>query len=268
MAYFVNALSMIAYADRKSMIPVIDMKSSLNTYIYEHEVGKINSWEYYFEQPGWLSLENALSRKDSITLKHLKNNYSKPNASLGFFYNYGGELDYWRSICRKYLRFSEPLTEKLNLEKQKFIDKRVLGVSLRGTDYLSLRRTNHAVQPEAGQVIPKVIEVMKNEKFDAVYLSTEDKNIVAEFMAHFGEKLILPEQEYINFNPDDRKEISLYSLNRDNDKYLNGLEYLTSKLLLCECKGLITSMCGGTVLTMLFSKSFDYIYVFDLGVYE
>lgn len=266
-AYFVHVLSMISYADRRRMIPVVDMQSSLNTYLYENEVGSVNAWEYYFEQPGGVALEEALREKNSVHAEAPVSSFSKPNSSRGFYFNYGGELDYWREICRKYIHFSEHLQSRIEHEKQKFTNRRVLGVSLRGTDYTAGKYRNHSRQPDTGQVILKVKDVIAEHNFDAVYLSTEDKNIVAEFQTHFGSVLILPEQEYIDFDSSKRKVITLYSHSRNNDKYLNGLEYLSAKLLLCECSGLITSMSGGAVLAMLFSRGFEYFYVFDLGVY-
>ena len=267
MSHFLGALSVISYADRRGLIPVIDMRTNINAYLYRDETGKVNSWEYYFKQPGGISLDDALSDRNAI-LASSAYSYSKPNSSLGFYYNYGGELDYWRGLCRKYLHFSDALNDRLAHERQKFADKKVLGVSVRGTDYVALRNTNHPVQPDVGQVIAKVREVMDTGKFDAIYISTEDQGIVSEFRKYFAEKLILPEQEYFDFDTSSRKAISEYTHNRPNDKYLNGLEYLASKLLLCECKGLVTSMSGGAILTMLFSQGFEYLYVFDIGVYQ
>ena len=266
MSHFLRTLSIISYADRRGMLPVIDMRTNINAYLYKDEVGKVNSWEYYFKQPAGISLDDALADSNAI-LGSSAYSYAKPNSSLGFYYNYGGELDYWQRICSKYIHFSDALNERLAHERRKFADKRVLGVSVRGTDYVALRNTNHSVQPDAEQVIAKAREVMDTEKFDALYISTEDQSIIEEFRKYFAGNLILPEQEYFDFDTSDRRAISEYTHDRPNDKYLNGLEYLASKLLLCECRGLITSMSGGAILTMLFSQKFEYLYVFDLGVY-
>ncbi len=266
MSHFMRVLSVISYADRRGMIPVVDMRTNINAYLYKHEVGKINAWEYYFKQPGGVCVDDALSDSSAIFASPAYS-YAKPNSSLGFYYNYGGELDYWRELCRKYLHFSDALNERLAHERHKFADKRVLGVSVRGTDYVALRNTNHSVQPNAEQIIAKVREVLAAENFDAVYLSTEDQGIISEFRKYFAGKLILPEQEYFDFDTSNWVAISEYTHDRLNDKFLNGLEYLASKLLLCECQGLVTSMSGGAVLTMLFSHGFEYLYVFDLGVY-
>ena len=213
----------------------------------------------------WTSLEDALSSKNFINGKFSR--YSKPNSSIGFYYNYGGELDYWRNLCKKYIKFSRHIKERLDREKIKFINKRVLGVSLRGTDYTAYKPINHSIQPDVEEVIKKVCNVLKTEKFDAIYLSTEDKNILARFKEVFDKILILPEQNYIDYDKNSKKVISEYSLNRNKDKFLQGLEYLSSKLLLCECNGLITSMSGGAICAMLFSEKFEYLYVFDLGYY-
>ena len=41
---------------------------------------------------------------------------------------------------------------------------------------------------------------MKEKNFDYVYLATEDKRILAEFQAAFREKLILPDNNYFDYD--------------------------------------------------------------------
>ena len=69
-SYFLMILGGIAFADRNNLIPVVDMKNYRNNYLYGSEVGQINAWEYYFEQPGNVSLDDALSCKKYNTAKH------------------------------------------------------------------------------------------------------------------------------------------------------------------------------------------------------
>ena len=109
---------------------------------------------------------------------------------------------------------------------------------------------------------------MNEQNFDSVYLATEDKNILAEFQKVFGEKLIISECEYIDFDYKGTRYVTTYFSKRENDKYLRGLEYFVSKLLLLECKGLITSITSGSTGLMCLSSGFEYLYVFDLGYYE
>ena len=59
-------LGAIAYADNNNLIPVIDMKNHKNSYLYDNELGRINSWEYYFEQPCGIGVDEALSNRKYI----------------------------------------------------------------------------------------------------------------------------------------------------------------------------------------------------------
>ena len=265
-SYFITILGGIAYAQRKGYIPVVDMKNYLNSYLYDYEIGRVNSWEYFFEQPDSLTLEEALSCRKYILSRDCAI-FPRPAQSAKFFYGEDGKLDYWRKVCRKYIHFTQPVLDGVEREMQKFCGKRVLGVSVRGTDYVALRPHGHPVQPTIEQAVSKTREVMNTGEYDAVYLATEDKHILSEFRQAFGEKLMLPECDYIDFDASDNRYVTTYFTERKNDKYLRGLEYLVSKLLLTKCNGLITSKTSGTTGIMCLSEGFKYLYVFDLGVY-
>ena len=258
----------IAYAEKKGYTPVVDMKHYPNIYLYDDEVGKVNSWEYYFEQPGGLSLEKALSCRKYIISKDSMHHYFRAQGYIDF-YNRDGELDYWRGICRKYIRFSKPVLDVIEHESQKFAGKRVLGVSVRGTDYTSRKPAHHPVQPTIEQAVAKAREVFGTGTYDAVYLATEDKNIIVAFREAFGEKLILPDRDAIDYDPSADKWITeCFSDRRENDKYLTGLEYLVSMLMLTKCTGLITSQTAGSTAIMYLSDGWEYLYVFELGFYK
>ena len=68
-ALFRYFLGGIAYADRRGMLPVVDMKNTHNVYLSDDEVGHVNAWEYYFEQPSGIPLEEAERSPETITLK-------------------------------------------------------------------------------------------------------------------------------------------------------------------------------------------------------
>ena len=243
------------------------MKHYPNSYLYDSEVGYVNSWEYYFTQPSTLTLEEALSCRKYIIGKDTVA-HPWPSQSASAFYNEDGKLDYWRMICRKYIHFTQPVLDGVARALQKFAGKRVLGVMVRGTDYVALRPRNHPVQPTAEQAILKAREVMSIGSYDSVYLATEDKNIVAKFQEAFGEKLLLPEADYLDYDYDNPQFLANYHADRKNDKYLRGLEYLISMIILTKCNGLITSITSGSDGVMCLSEGFEYLYVFDLGVYH
>lgn len=252
----------IAYSDRTGLVPVVDMKNYPNAYLYPNEVGRINAWEYYFEQPGGMSLEDALSSRKYIvgmdTEKH-KWPSQRPDQA--------GCLDYWRGLCRKYIRFKPHVLEMLGRMQEKYSGRKILGLLVRGTDYVAMKPKNHPIPPTAEQAIAKAREAMKERNFDSVYLATEDKKILAKFQDSFGEKLILPEADYIDYDYDNPKYLASCGANRKNDKYLRGLEYLVSMLFLSRCDSFITSGTSGSAGLMCLSEGFEYLYFFDLGVY-
>lgn len=270
-SYFITILGALAYADEKGYTPVVDMKNYMNAYLYPSELGRVNSWEYFFEQPGGVSLEEALSCRKYITgrdsIRFPCPGWPAENIRE-LFANTGGKLDYWRGICRKYISLSQEVLALLEKETQKFSGKRVLGVSLRGTDYIALRPHGHPVQPTAEQAIAKAQEVMTAGNYDAIYLAVEDAGYIKVFRDAFGEKLVLSDRNAIDFDYNAGKLIMHYWTDRrENDKYLTGLEYLVSMLMLIKCNGLITSMTSGAAGVMCLSEGFEYLHVFDLGVY-
>ena len=246
------------------------MKNYMNAYLYPSELGRVNSWEYFFEQPGGVSLEEALSCRKYIigrdSLLFPCPGWPAEN-SRKLFANTAGKLDYYRALCRKYIRFSRPVLDRLERITSKTQGRKILGVLVRGTDYVALRPHGHPVQPTAEQAIAKAQEVMAAGNYDTVYLATEDRNIAAKFQEAFGDTLLLPECEYIDYNYNHPAWLANCSTNRENDKYLRGLEYLVSMLFLSRCPGFITSMTSGSAGVMCLSEGFEYLHVFDLGVY-
>lgn len=266
-SYFITTLGGIAYAEENGMIPVVDLQNYPNTYLFPEEVGKKNAWEFYFRQPGGISLQEALKSKNVI-LGPGEPTYPFPCANSSLFLNKNGELNYWRAICKKYIFLNESVMERLEKEKLIFLGKKVLGVSCRGTDYVAIRPSNHPVQPGVDKIIEKVEEALMEEGFEAIYLATEDQMIIAKFREKYGERLLLSNREYADYEYEKKDFITFYSTNRENDKYKQGMDYLVSMLLLRECKGLITTMASGTAGIMCLSGEFDYFYVFDLGYYQ
>ncbi|MBQ6111258.1 MAG: hypothetical protein IJR43_08505 [Synergistaceae bacterium] len=178
-----RAVAGFDYALKNDYIPVVDMKNYPNMYLYDNEVGYINSWEYYCEQPCGMSLEDALSSRKYILGR--TSNLHKENPESDFRNILSAEdllkdnnyerLLYWRRLYKKFLRFKPEVTKRLESMTARYKDKRILGILVRGTDYAYDKPKNHSIPPTAEQAIVKAQEVMTEKKFDALYLATEDK---------------------------------------------------------------------------------------------
>ena len=74
------------------------------------------------------------------------------------------------------------------------------------------------------------------------------------------------DREYVDYN-DQKKLITKYQIDRENDAYLQGKEYLMEILLLTMCTSFVTARSFGSVGVMMLGKGFENTYVFNLGRY-
>lgn len=145
----------IRYALEQGYIPVVDYKNYPNMYLEKNEIGKINSWEYYFKQPTcWGVADVRRSRHVIICDCHLCAGYSGMDDK--------GEIKLFHNLIKQYIQLNKE-TEKYISDVCKALlpeNSKVLGVLGRGTDYASLHPYKHAIVPSEQQLIDKVNELM------------------------------------------------------------------------------------------------------------
>ena len=116
----------------------------------------------------------------------------------------------------------------------------------------------------------------KNEslKCDYIYLATEEEKIYKMFDNAFPEKVITNQRHYydefyeLRDKYGDKARISWVHSDRNNDNYYKSLEYMSSLFLLSKCNALIAGSCGGSQAALyLNGNSYEYWYLFDLGLY-
>ena len=139
----------IRYALAKGWLPVVDMQNYPNPYLPPEKLGKENSWEYFFEQPLRINLEQAFSG-ENIILSTGEEIYPRPHEDMSFYENKNNALTEWRMLVKLGLLKikSERLAEIAATREKLFSPKdRVLGVLLRGTDYVAKRPKWHPIPP-------------------------------------------------------------------------------------------------------------------------
>ena len=65
-SHVMTNMGLVKYALDRGYIPVIDMQNTKNTYLEPDQVGKVNAWEFYFEQPCGYSLRDIKKSKNVI----------------------------------------------------------------------------------------------------------------------------------------------------------------------------------------------------------
>lgn len=265
-AYYITTLAWIEYALRHNMIPVVDMKNYENTFHKNGEIGKVNTWELFFEQPCGVNLETALK---SGKARYVWNDIPEyqPNDSLDFLMN-REIVSFYHMLSQKYIRFVPQVQNLLDKKCEEIFGgnkkERILGVLARGTDYTALKPYFHPVQPNLDQLAVAIDRYVKEYACEKIYVATEDSSLLEQLKEIYGERLLFTDQKrvekvttYLNYN----------SGFVDRDPFLRGVEYLSSIYLLSKCNGIVAGRTSGTVGAVIMADSYEFCHVFSLGRY-
>ncbi len=265
-SYFNVFLPQMLMAKTAGWSPIVDMQNVNNTYLEPSQIGKENAWEFYFEQDRGLQLKNIEGEK--IVNKSFEPFRNGPYSGRAFFENWYGEKTFWRKYVAKEIVVRREILNSVNSwwAKSTRDNDRVLGVLVRGTDYLRLKPTGHARQPEPEQCVKKTKELLKTWNCNRVYLCTEDQQILDLFESEFNNQIIFYNKPYVLDTGNGY--VTQVHFDRLDDKKKQGEEYLIQILLLSRCTCLLAGPCGGTIGAELFTKGFEREYIWDLGLYS
>lgn len=257
----------IAYALTNGWIPVVDLQNYPNAYLPPEKLGKENSWEYFFEQPFRIGLETAYSG-ENVILSNGDTVNPMPYEKMSFLENRDGVLTEWRMLVKLGLLKVKPaiVAEALSVRKKLFApNERVLGVHLRGTDYNAMKPYNHPIQPPVEFAVSKIVDVLPDWHCDKIFLATEDESIMKIFKDVFKEFCVTFDRAYPDYQ--NGHWIHFHHLDRPNDYFLQGKEYLTEIILLSTCNSFIASRNSGSIGVMMLAEKFEHTYFFNLGRY-
>ena len=151
--------------------------------------------------------------------------------------------------------------DEANLIMKKFFgnSKNILGVKLRGTNYVSDRPRGHSIQPTVEQVISDVKIFDEKYKYDFIFFTTEDDIIRNKFIKEFDNKVKILYQK-------DVKNVTNYyeSVNRKLSSVKN---YLLDVIILSKCLDIIASQNTGCTGAFIMSEGFRHSKIYALGLY-
>ena len=238
-------------------IPIVDLKSFPNVY-NSGNISITNPWELFFYQPYNYTLDEVEKYAKNVKYFHCVAEKDRPN-ERNIYYN-EDLISFWHNFAKKFVPVkNEIINEAKNNIKQLFGNsKNILGVKIRGTDYLSLKLKYHSIQPKVEQVISDTKYMDKIYKYDFIFFSTEDEKIKKIFESQFGKKLkLLNPNIYIEYNETDKYPINSHKKIYGNLGYTKN--YLLNIIILANCLDIITSRsnvaAGIFILIMIFHLS-------------
>lgn len=248
------------------LIPVIDFSINWNPYLRENEVGIVNPWTYFFEQPSHYDLKTVYNSQNVI-LGNAYVNFSDSNPVDRMVDN----LEYRKkcaALYGKYIFISNRIVRKVEeLQKELFSNgKRVLGVTYRGTDYRNRPVVGEHRQPSIEELTTKAEKLLKKWECDLLFLTTEDASATEIFKEQFGERLrLVPRLRY----PSDVAVTWKVRFEREHDEYIKGEDYLIEIILLSKCNCLLSSRIGMLLVTLpLNNCKYENEYIYNLGIHE
>ncbi len=76
-----------------------------------------------------------------------------------------------------------------------FEGRKVLGILIRGTDYISSGLSGERLMATVSQMLPTIRQWIDEDGYDRIFLATEDDDILSQMKAEFGKKIVAVSQE-------------------------------------------------------------------------
>lgn len=256
---YIVFLAYIEHAVRNNMLPVIDRMTIKNFFLSGKSMD--NTWEFFFEQPMGISLQEATQGGYNIYRAYT----ADINAISLINCHEEMTIQYWRAFAKKYIRLNQETMSHVKAYEDKILaGKRVLGIALREGYKVCFNNThigrNHAFQMDADNMIPIAKEKMLEWNCDSVFLTCQADESVAKFRESFGDKLIIYERKrgIVDGKP-------AHSQRTQEEERKNELDYITEMNLLSKCCCLLCSQNSGTEAAFIMSDGFEHFECIDIG---
>lgn len=271
--YVIPFIECCRYAEEEGFTPVVDMQNTPCQYLEDHEVGKVNAWEFYFKQPAGFSLADCADAA-SVTTCRTQNLHLPKERHILAPYDPDAtdeKLSFWRAQARRYVQPNDIANEEIEKEAKSVFGETgpddSLGVFLRGTDYAKLHPTGHMVQPEPEDVINDAKAMLREFGLKRLFLVTEDLGIIRMFRGAFGDRLLVKSQNLVEYRGGYIAE-NRPAILRDRERYRRGLDYLVNVFLLARCRFVLASCACGSVAAGLLAREDQVARYYNLGFYS
>ncbi len=251
-------LALLYFADFYDLVPVVRYHPNYR-YAEKHPVNNTdNPFEYYFIQPGGITLTEAMTSKR--VLKSQKEN-TLLAGSLNMDKNgYMRSEEYINELGRiaaKYIRLNDIVRNDIETNIRKLLGVgKTLAVHVRGTDF-KRNYNGHPITIDTGEYLEQALLIMNRGKYEQVFLATDTCEATWLFREAFGDKLICYQEVT---RSDGTETVMNSSSERENHRYLLGLEVLRDMYTLAACSGLIAGLSQVSIAARIQKKSYHEEY--------
>lgn len=251
----------------KGYIPIIDLSSFENIFNgYQLNISRGNPWEIFFYQPFNYNLIDVKKKGKKIRYFDCDPTYM-PSVDI---FNNSIIWNYWNNFEKKYMPIKlEIIIESNYIFKQLFKgSENILGILMRGTDYIAIKPSKHPIPPEPELVIKDINLIVKNRTYEWYFLTTEDDKIREIFKNEFGEKLkFLVYDKKLNYNYTSKNYLGFNDIIKGNMNFMKI--YLINIIILSRCIDILCAQTSGSLAAFILNDRYRYRYskVYFLGNY-
>lgn len=261
-------LSYLYYADYFGLCPVVEYSKGYSYAEKEPVNGTCNPFEYYFRQPGGVSLQTLSDanmvikcRKENAALAGKLNDTGK---GYDFSEEYLNELG---RISAKYIRLNDIVEPWMQDQITKCLgEKKTLGVHVRGTDF-KRNYKGHPIKISTEEYLAAAKKIFGDTSYEQVFLATDDVEALELFRKEFGDKLCCY-ADVVRSSGDET--VMKSTAERKNHHYLLGLEVLRDVCTLAVCDSLVAGLSQVSFAARIWKKSmsgeYERISVLDKGM--
>lgn len=256
-------LGHVVFARKLGYIPVVDMKNFPTLYSEEMPIdGVDNAWNYYFQDIGKVTLEQAYASgryvmgKDKYLAKYAEK-YSLPN----YRYPTDRMIEYYGPIIEENIKLREELEKEYEDAWNRKVSSsdHVLGIHIRGTD----------MKNDLGHPMPASIEtylehtnrvLAQHPEINKIFLATDENNVKEVYENAFKEdnRALFMNDAFRVWDRGEKRKTGVHETKvdnpRPNHKYLMGKEVLQDAWFLNKCEYLICGHSNITNVVMLWNQ--------------
>ena len=261
-SYYIIHLGCIINYLKHGYIPILETASFPNV-LAGSEITSDNPWEKFFNQPCGYTFKEVVKMKNVEVFNCIGFSDMPDEKTI---YNNNIMWEYHHKIQEKYMS----IKDEIYLEAKKYCkeffgdSKNILGILLRGTDYISRAPRGHSIPPSLQDAINDTIQMDKKYNYDFIFLATEDNIIRKKFINIFKNKLkyLLPEKKvFYNY-----KRMNFLTFNDNVFGNMNFQKtYLLNMIILSQCQDIISARTSGAAGAFILSKGFRNSLFYYLG---
>jgi hypothetical protein len=263
-----HVLQGLIEAQSLKLKPIIDMENYWTEYsqpfMYQNT---FNSWEYFYQQPFNLDLEEVYLSKRFVEspLDRILKDHWLGSKSLDFVFD-SKKLELLHKLQIDFISLNEFSRTLLDKVKEDILwePNLSIGASYRGTDYLEIEPHGHAKQPSLEEFYVKVISHKKKTDLPKIFIASEDSRVREMFG---NSKNIYPnfrDYDYFKKFVPRNRPFSLYA----EEKIVRTYSYLIEMYLLSETETIVTTLANGSVMALIINGGkYSDPFIFNLGAY-